>query len=80
MRACVFVYLWPLQVAYFDMDENTTGRLTSRLAVDAALIRATTGDRIGLLIQNNISFLGGIAIAFYCEYIGAQVLCWGDIG
>jgi hypothetical protein len=48
------------------MDENSTGRLTSRLAADAALIRATTGDRIGLLIQNNVSFIGGTAIAFYC--------------
>ena len=46
------------------MKENSTGRLTARLAGDAAMVKATTGDRIGTLVRNNVALLSALAIAF----------------
>jgi len=52
------------EVGWFDMEHNATGRLTARLSTDAALVRATTGERVGLAIQNVVSLGLGLGIAF----------------
>lgn len=51
-------------VGYFDMPENSTGRLISRLSGDAAMVKATTGDRIGTIVRNNVALLSALVIAF----------------
>jgi ATP-binding cassette subfamily B (MDR/TAP) protein 1 len=73
---CGLTLLLPhaLQMAYFDKPSNSTGRLTSRLAADAALVRATTGDRVGLLLQNNIAIIAGLVIAFVCTCVVFRAL------
>jgi ATP-binding cassette, subfamily B (MDR/TAP), member 1 len=52
------------QVGYFDLPINSTGRLTARLSGDAAMVKATTGDRIGTLIRNNVALVSALIIAF----------------
>ena len=51
-------------VSFFDLDENTSGAMSSRLSVDTASIRGAVGDQLGLLAQNLVTFLTGYIIAF----------------
>jgi ABC-type multidrug transport system fused ATPase/permease subunit len=60
------------EIAYFDSANNTTGRITSRMAEQAALIKATTGERLVLGAQNIAALAAGCAIAFSASWqIGA---------
>ena len=38
-------------MAYFDDPRNTTGRLTGRLATDAAMLRGSLGERIAVNLR-----------------------------
>lgn len=51
-------------IAWFDRKENATGTLTSRLASEATLVESTVGTRIGLTVQNIVSLIAGLTIAF----------------
>jgi ATP-binding cassette subfamily B (MDR/TAP) protein 1 len=55
-------------------DASSTGVLTSRLAADAALVKATQGERIGLLIMTSSGMLAGFIIAFVATWRLALVL------
>lgn len=56
------------EIAYFDHPRNTTGRITSRMAEQAALIKATTGERLVLGAQNIAALAAGCAIAFSASW------------
>ena len=64
LRARTYEALMRQEVGYFDLKENSTSRLTSRLSSDAALVRTTTRDRIGTLLQNNVAVVAALIIAF----------------
>ena len=49
---------------FFDFEENSPGRLSARLARDTALVRNVTGQRLGLYIQNSVSIIYALVIAF----------------
>ena len=57
------------EVAFFDLDENSSGALSSRLSTDTASIRGAVGDQMGLLAQNLVTFLAGYIIAFINGYV-----------
>lgn len=52
------------EIAFFDLDENSSGALSSQLSVDTASIRGAVGDQLGLLAQNLVTFAAGYIIAF----------------
>ncbi|KAJ9551429.1 hypothetical protein OSB04_015474 [Centaurea solstitialis] len=56
------------EIGWFDLDENSSGAVCSRLAKDASVVRSLVGDRIGLLIQTfsavTISCTMGLVIAW----------------
>ncbi|MFS8011200.1 putative ABC-type xenobiotic transporter [Helianthus anomalus] len=47
------------EIGWFDQDENSSGAICSRLAIDANMVRSLVGDRCSLLIQT----LSGVTVA-----------------
>jgi len=68
LRKATYSALLRQEVAFFDYDFNSQGVLAGRLASDAALVRATTGERIGLNMANASSLLAGLIIAFTASW------------
>eukprot|EP01133_Synstelium_polycarpum_P008407 gene8407-9888_t len=51
-------------IGWFDLPENSTGILTANLATDATLVQGMTSQRLGLLLQNLVTTVVGLVIAF----------------
>ncbi|EFA76461.1 hypothetical protein PPL_10227 [Heterostelium album PN500] len=51
-------------IGWFDLPENSTGVLTNNLATDATLVQGMTSQRLGLIIQNIVTIIAGLIIAF----------------
>ncbi|KAA0173835.1 hypothetical protein FNF27_04592 [Cafeteria roenbergensis] len=64
LRKLAFRKLLRQEVAYFDYPSNAAGQLTARLAGDSALVRAATGERLGVTLAGGVSLIAGLAIAF----------------
>ena len=62
------------EVAFFDKDENSSGSLSSELAVDTSHIRGAVGDQVGLITQNVVTFIAGYIIAFIASWKVTLVL------
>ena len=62
------------EVAFFDKDENSSGSLSSELAVDTSHIRGAVGDQVGLITQNVVTFVAGYIIAFIASWKVTLVL------
>lgn len=45
--------------SFFDMDENSSGKLAGALAQDAAVLRGAVGDTFGVVTQNLSVMAGG---------------------
>jgi ABC-type multidrug transport system fused ATPase/permease subunit len=68
LRVAVFRTILRQPMAFFDDRRNTTGRLTGRLATDAALLRGSLGERIA----TNLQTYGGLATGFIIGFTA----CW----
>lgn len=53
-----------MEVAWFDMDANTSGALTSRLATDAPAVRGAVADVLGIVMSDVSTMVFGYIIAF----------------
>ena len=60
--------LGPQEVGWFDREENQSGALASRLAVDTSSIRGAVGDQLGLLFQNLVTLIAAYIIAFIASW------------
>jgi len=61
-------------IAFFDDRANSVGAITSKLATDASLVKATLIDRLGLTVMNLTTFTSGMFIAFYYGWLLTLVL------
>lgn len=52
------------EVGWFDLEENSVGSLTSKLAADATLVRTAIVDRLSTVIQNTALITASFAVAF----------------
>ena len=50
------------EIAYFD--NTTTGDITTRISNDTNLYQEGISEKVGLIIQNFSTFIGGFVIAF----------------
>ena len=50
--------------AWFDCDDNSSGRLATRLEEDTVHIRGAVTDQLAVAAQNLVVMAGGLAIAF----------------
>ncbi|KAF2069672.1 hypothetical protein CYY_009009 [Polysphondylium violaceum] len=63
LRRDVFANILSQDVGWFDFPENSSGKLTSHLASDASLVQGMTSSRLGVMIQNILTMVGGLVIA-----------------
>jgi ATP-binding cassette subfamily B (MDR/TAP) protein 1 len=67
-------------IGWFDMKENGTHVLTARLASDAMLVEGLLGSRLGLTIQNVVTIVTGVSIAFiYSWKLTLVILACGPV-
>uniref|UniRef100_A0A0K0DXY4 ABC-type xenobiotic transporter n=1 Tax=Strongyloides stercoralis TaxID=6248 RepID=A0A0K0DXY4_STRER len=65
LRSLLFKNIIGREIAYFDDERHSTGRLTTRLATDVPNIKNALDYRLGQVFGAIVSFLSGIGIAFY---------------
>ncbi|BAT84573.1 hypothetical protein LR48_Vigan03g153900 [Vigna angularis] len=51
VRETVLSKILTFEIGWFDLDENSSGAICSRLAKDANVVRSLVGDRMALLVQ-----------------------------
>ncbi|CAG8485400.1 402_t:CDS:10, partial [Diversispora eburnea] len=64
LRVMTFTALLKQEIGYFDDEKNSTGVLTSKLAVDATKVDGLTGLLMGNIFYSLTSFTSGLIIAF----------------
>ncbi|OVA18006.1 ABC transporter [Macleaya cordata] len=62
------------EMAWFDREENESGRIAARLALDANNVRSAIGDRISVIMQNSALMLVACTAGFVLEWRLALVL------
>eukprot|EP01137_Pigoraptor_chileana_P035613 Opistho-2@29921 len=65
IRRLCFENILRQEIGWFDLEENATGALATRLSSDASLVRGMSGARFGIIAQAMVSAFGGLGIAFY---------------
>jgi ATP-binding cassette subfamily B (MDR/TAP) protein 1 len=63
LRTASFSALLRQSVSFFDMPENTSGALSSRLATDPALIKALTGEALARTVKNFFGVVTGLVVS-----------------
>ena len=64
IRLMTFGHLIKQEVAFFDDENNGTGILTAKLAVDATKVEGLTGSLMGNIIQTVVTITLGLGLAF----------------
>ncbi|XP_073754677.1 ATP-binding cassette sub-family B member 5 isoform X3 [Callorhinus ursinus] len=64
LRHLAFKAMLNQDISWFDDKENSTGALTTILAIDIAQIQGATGSRVGVLTQNTTNMGLSIIISF----------------
>lgn len=68
LRVATYKAILRQDMEFFDSPENSPGRLADRLATDAYLVKATVGERIGVVVGTQTSLVTGIIIAFVSSW------------
>lgn len=63
IRLLAFTNITRQSIGWFDMDNNSAGRLITRLAREAPLIKSAAGVRAGQIVSSMVTLLSGIVIA-----------------
>ncbi|KAG6586737.1 multidrug resistance protein ABC superfamily [Phytophthora cinnamomi] len=68
VRAATFSAMLHQEIGWFDLDENSSGALVSRLATDSAVLQAMTSETLNRGLVNMTTLTIAFAIAFYYSW------------
>ncbi|KAE9201145.1 ABC transporter B family member 11 [Phytophthora fragariae] len=68
VRAATFSAMLHQEIGWFDLDENSSGALVSRLATDSAVLQAMTSETLNRGLVNLTTLTIAFAIAFYYSW------------
>lgn len=68
VRSSLFKSILKQEPRWFDLDENSTGVLVSRLSVDCVSFRSVLGDRFSVLLMGLRSAAVGLGVSFKLEW------------
>ena len=68
IRLICFEKIINMEVGWFDKAEHSSGVLGARLSVDVASIRTFVGDALGLIVQDIVTVIIALAIAFEANW------------
>ncbi|XP_049932394.1 ABC transporter B family member 4-like [Nymphaea colorata] len=68
IRAMTFERVLHQEIGWFDEAKNSSGAICARLSADAATMRGLVGDALSLVVQNIITLIAGITIAFVANW------------
>ncbi|XP_030541530.1 ABC transporter B family member 13-like isoform X2 [Rhodamnia argentea] len=74
VRSLMFSAILTNEIGWFDLEENSTGSLTSILAADATLVRSALADRLSTITQNLALTVTAFVIAFRLSWRIAAVV------
>ncbi|KAL3529878.1 hypothetical protein ACH5RR_009200 [Cinchona calisaya] len=64
IRLMCFEKIVHMEISWFDRPENSSGKVSSRLSVDATSVRSLVGESLSLLVQNSATAFAGLVIGF----------------
>lgn len=68
VRNLLFRSMLKQEPGWFDFEENSTGVLVSKLAVDCISFRSVLGDRFSVLVMGVSAAAVGLGMSFYLEW------------
>jgi ATP-binding cassette subfamily B (MDR/TAP) protein 1 len=68
VRSATFRHILSMEVGFFDDKANNVGTLASKLASDAAMVRAAISDRLAVAAMNTSTMVAGFIIAFIASW------------
>mmetsp|Transcript_3860 Transcript_3860/g.8500 ORF Transcript_3860/g.8500 Transcript_3860/m.8500 type:complete len:1014 (+) Transcript_3860:3-3044(+) len=74
LRRKAFEATLRMPMCFFDEQKNSIGRLTTRLATDASLVKEATGDSLGSVLEGIGALTAAMAIAYSASWRLALVL------
>ncbi|GAV06617.1 hypothetical protein RvY_16576 [Ramazzottius varieornatus] len=80
LRLRTFRNILRQDMAYFDEERHATGKLTTRLATDAPMIKGATGIRLGIMVNSLVAATCAITIAVVFGWkLGLVIIGTGPI-
>lgn len=68
VRRMTFAAVLRQEISWFDDDANASGSVGSRLSADAEGIKGLVVDQLGLTVQNLVTIVAGLVLAFTAEW------------
>ena len=76
LRALAYAAVLRQEISFFEEKGNSVGRLSTRLAADAAEVKGGTGEGLSLVFQSCAAVLAGVIIAFCASWqLALVVIC-----
>lgn len=57
-----------MEVGWFDEPENSSGIIGAKLSSDAAKVRALVGDALAKMVQDIVTVITALVIAFFASW------------
>ncbi|CDP05479.1 unnamed protein product [Coffea canephora] len=68
IRLKCFEKIVHMDISWFDRQENSSGRISSRLSIDATSVRSLVGESLSLLVQNSATVFAGLLFSFAASW------------
>lgn len=68
IRLMCFEKIVHMQISWFDKQDNSSAKVSSRLSVDATSVRSLVGESLSLFVQNTATAFAGLVIGFVASW------------